>query len=139
MGVVDAQPGDTISLPIAVRDVKVYLFRGAALPEELENTGYRCCPIDIVISIDEDLFLAPAGEEYPVDGFVHVLHQPGIMQVGEAGTKEAARLVVSPYATVYQYPAEEFVDPQGCLQRADLIGVRLQYVPVFVHVLIGSP
>ena len=93
-GIVDAFEGDAVAFLIAVGDVKLDFL---LLEERLEigvDHRYGRGAVNIVIAVNQQLFIVVDGLQHAVDSLVHVLHEERIMQLGERGTEESLGFLV---------------------------------------------
>src|SRR5712671_3981597 len=76
-------PGFTYSVSFAVAVWYIKIERGMKLAKKLIHTGYRSSAVYIVIAIYENFFLVFNSGNDPAHRFIHVFHEPGIMQIGK--------------------------------------------------------
>jgi hypothetical protein len=67
--------------------------------------------------------ISESGDQ-PGYGFIHVFHQPGIMQVGKLRTEILFGFIKIIDPPLHQYPAEGTVDPERILQGGNLVMIR---------------
>ena len=70
----------------------------------------------------------------PFDRAVHILHQEGVVQIGEARFKELVSLFYGVYASLYEQIGQHGRDPQSGSQRSYRRGVALGlHYPAFFY------
>jgi len=89
MGKVDSLLAHSISLVVSVGYVVVDV--GIELLQKLIYQGNGGAAIYVVVSIDEDALLAPHRIIEAVNGYVHVLHEEWIDEVGELRSEKPFR------------------------------------------------
>jgi hypothetical protein len=105
--------GNAIAFAVPVRNIKVDLTGGTYFPKKVIEAGYSRCSIHVIIPVNENFFAVPACRLNPSHGLVHVFHEPGIMEIGQLRAKEMPGLFEGDDIPLYQYPANDFADPQG--------------------------
>ena len=90
--------GNAVSFVVAVGDVEIH-FVGESL-DEGEHEGDGCGSVNVVVSVNQNLFPAPYGVVQTPDGLVHVLHQEWVMKIVEAGTEECTGFLECLYAAL---------------------------------------
>ena len=78
-GVVDALERDAVAFGIPIRDVEGDVT-GEAQQEGIDQ-GHSRGTIHIIIAIDHDALVVPQRPFDPLDGYLHVRHQEGVMQL----------------------------------------------------------
>ena len=104
------------------------------LAEELVNQRHGRTAVHVVVAVNHDLLIVCNGPFDPLDRAVHVLHQKGIVQIGEAWFKELVRLFYGVYASLYEQIGQHGRDPQRGSQRSYRRGVALGlHYPAFFY------
>ena len=78
--------------------------------EEGRHHGDRGRAVHVVIAVDHDALVAFDGLHDPGHGFVHVLHQEGVVHLVAAGVQKVLHFIRGSHAAL---------DQQGCNQRAE--------------------
>ena len=122
---VDALVGDAVALVVAVG--YVVLDVGVEIAYEGVHQGDGRSPVHIVVSVDHDLLLRGYSLFQTVHSLVHILHQKGVMQLGEVGLEELAGPVGGGDTALYQEVGEDLVDTQLRREGADQSRVALLF------------
>jgi len=93
----------TIAFSVPVWDIEIEVFRPATLLKELVNAGHRRSSVYVVVAKHKYFFALANGCLDTFNCFIHILHQPGTMQVGELRTKELFCLIESFDAPLHQH------------------------------------
>ena len=84
---------DAVAFLIAVRDIELNLL---FLEERLEvgvDQSHGCGAVHVIVAVNQHFLALVDGAEHALDGFVHVGHQEGIVELVEGGTEESFGLV----------------------------------------------
>src|SRR5215470_2307542 len=105
-----AQLRHSISFAMTMRYVKIKQMTVVDLLQKLVHARHCSRAVYIVITIDKDFFAVAECFKNSFHSLVHILHQPGIMQVRYLGPKEFFSLIKSFNLSLYQYLAEDWMD-----------------------------
>ena len=112
-GVVDALCGKAVALVISVGDVEVH-FRGEALDEGIDQR-HGGGAVHVIVSVNQDFLSAGYGVAHALDGYVHVLHQEGVVQVVQRRAEEGAGLLEGLHSPLDQKVGQDAVNSKlGC-------------------------
>jgi len=106
---------------------------GIVLFQKTIYQSHRSGAINIIIAINQNLFLVVNGFTQSVDGRVHILHQKRIMKVRQLWPEESPGFIESMYAPLYQYTRNLRPHVNGLSQLVLLNRRRLflKYPPIF--------
>ena len=92
--IVDTFVGDAVAFLVAVGDIELdFLLFEEALQVSV-NHRHGCRAVHVVVAVDQHLLAIVDGADDPFHGFVHVLHEEGIVELGEGRTEECFGLLV---------------------------------------------
>src|SRR5690606_14375703 len=89
---INSLKGDAVAFNIAVGDIISYI--GVDRFQEIIHQGYGCGSVHIVIAINQNIFIVLNGFPDYVDGFVHILHQKGVVEVFQFGSEKILGRVI---------------------------------------------
>ena len=104
VGIVHTLARDAVAFLVAVRDVEVDV--GVELPQKLEYQCHGGTAVHIIVSVDENAFLASHSVVEPFNGGLHVVHEEGVVQVGELGAEKTLHPGLVRDAAVQQQAAQ---------------------------------
>ena len=130
---------DAIPLLVAVGDVGVDV--GIILRKELIHECHGGTSVHVVVAIDEDSLLVGKGAIQPIHSALHIVHEEGIVEVGELRTEEAPHLAPRRKSSFYEQLRQGRVQGRchvGLLYKAcrscRLEGSRFIVYPLIFHV-----
>ena len=92
----DAFLGDAVAFGVAVGNVVFDVLVGVGTTDFAQEGIDECHgggAVHIVVAIDHDFLIVDDGFGESVHGFVHVLHQEGVVKLLDIGLKKVARLL----------------------------------------------
>lgn len=99
--VVDSLERYAVSFGIPVGDVERQVLV-SNLAEKLVDQRHGRAAVDVVVAVDHDFLMVADGLLDAGDRLVHVLHQEGVMEVGQARSEELLSLLKCVYASLYE-------------------------------------
>ena len=114
-----------------MRYVKINIGMPAA--EEAVHAGYGGGTVHIIIAKDQYFFTGIKSPEDACNGQLHILHQEGIMQVGQGRTEKILGLLIGINTALHQDVAEYRMDLQIPEQHARFIPLLGDHLPSFLR------
>ena len=122
--IVDAFVGDAIAFLVAVGDVELDLF---LLEEGLQvGVDHRngCGAVHVVVSVDQHFLTLVNGANHSFYRLVHVLHEEGIVELGEGRTEESFSLLVVGNSALDKQSGKVLVDIEHLDNLGNLLVVN---------------
>src|SRR5436189_1191646 len=104
-GKINPSLAHTIPFPVAMGNIKINI--GIDFFQELVHAGDSSCSVHIIVTEYKDLFFVIDGGQYPGYSFIHVFHQPGIMQISKRRAKKIPGSIICFDATFNKYLAND--------------------------------
>ena len=98
---VDSLDGYAVAFGIPVGNVERQVLV-SDVAEELVDQRHGRAAVDVVVAVDHDFLMVADGLLDARDRLVHVLHQEGVMEVGQARFEELLSLLKCVYASLYE-------------------------------------